>query len=444
MKKIATIKILVLLCLISTISCNDDNGDTLNKKEALVNVTAIAGIESVTLKWDLPSEAVKAYIISYNPGEVYLSEDDGSLQELKINGLPGGVEHTFTISWLDANLQASQTATISATPEIRPPGTFSGDLVFGNQSELDTFELEGEASLENIDGDLIIESDGSDNIFDLTVLADLKLIKGKLIIRDNPILADLDKLSSLTVVEEAEIIIQNNRNLYSLCGIANVTGTNAVTISENDFNPTFAQIVAGNCKTPDVSYTGFPRFNTQAEVDALPDGITNFPGELVIGLSAATNNITDLSKFSRVRVIGGRLLIQFTPNITDLSQFRSLSSVGTNEAADELVIRSNQNLVSLNGLQALNYVARRVGIRQNPSLATLNGLNNLRTIGEKTITIGTCGNASQGNPSLTNFCALEGIINSIGISNLSGASCIDTYSTFNPSFQDIINGNCSN
>lgn len=444
MKQISFIKILLIVSLMFTFSCSDDNADTFSKKEALVNLTADEGIESVTLSWDLPSEDVKAFIISYNPGEIYLSENDGTKNEIVIKNLTGGVKYDFTISWLDSNYNASQTVTISATPEIRPPGTFSGDLIFNNQSELDNFELDGQASLENIDGDLIIESDASGDIFDLSVLKDLKLIKGKLRIIGNPILSNLDNLSSLSTVEDGEITIQNNRNLFSLCGIAGVTGTNMVTIASNDFNPTFAQIVAGNCKTADLIYTGFPRFNTQAEVDALPDGITHFPGELVIGLSAATNDITDLSKFSKLRVIAGRLLIQFTPNITDVAGFRSLVSIGTNEAADELVIRGNQNLTTLNGLQALNYVARRVGIRQNPSLASLEGINNLRIIGEKTITIGTCGNATQGNPLLTNYCALKGIINSIGISNLSGASCIDSFSSFNPSFQDIIDGNCSN
>lgn len=444
MKNIFKIKLLLIFSLVFTLNCTDNGDDLTDKKEAISNVTAVAGIESVTLRWDLPSEKVKAYIISYNPGGVYLTQNDGTKNESVINGLTGGVEYTFTISWLDSGLKASKTISVSATPEIRQPGTFEGDLIFRNQADLDNFKLPNESALENVYGNLIIETDGSNNIFDLSVLKNLKLIRGNLRIIGNPILANLDNLSKLTKVEGREITIQNNRNLYSLCGISNVTGTNTITISGNDFNPTFAQIAAGNCKTTDVVYSGtLTRFNTQAEVDALPDGITHFPGELVIGLTAATNDIKDLSKFSKVRSVAGRVLIQFTPNITHLLGFRSLSTIGTNTAADELVIRSMQNLTTLDGLQALNYVARRVGIRQNPSLTTLEGINNLRKIGENNIAIGACGNAAQGNALLTDYCALKGLIRIIGIPALVlGGSCIDSYSTFNPSFQDILDGNC--
>lgn len=444
MKHILKLKLLVIVSLIFTFSCSDNQDDSIPRKAALANVIADEGIEAVTLTWDLPAENVKSYIISINPGGKYVALNDGTKKELILKNLTGGVTYTFTISWLDSNLNPSEMVTVAATPEIRPVGTYSGNLLFKNQSELDVFVLAGSAALENILGDLTIQSDASGNIFDLKVLKDLKFIQGKLKIIGNPILSNLDHLSKLTTVGDGIITIQNNRNLYSLCGISSITGTNSVTISGNDFNPTFSEIQAGTCKAPELAYTGtLTRFNTQAEVDALPDGLTSFPGELVIGLTEATNTITNLSKFSKVRKVGGRLLVQFTPGITDLLGLRSLVSIGTNTGVDELVVRSNKTLTTLNGLQALNYVARRVGIRQNPALTTLEGLNNLKTIGDKTITIGICGNATGGNPLLTNFCALDGIINSIGVSQLNPASCIDNYTTFNPTFQNIIDGTCS-
>ena len=150
-----------------------------------------------------------------------------------------------------------------------------------------------------------------------------------------------------------------------------------------------------------------------------------------------------MSKFSKLRRIEGRLIIQRSPLLTDLTGFRSLEFIGATPS-DELVIRQMDGLLTLDGLQALIQVGRRIGIRENPILQTLEGINNIRSIGENKINIGNCGDAGRGNPLLTDYCALQGIIKAIGIPALElGGSCIDSYSTFNPSFQDVLDGNCS-
>jgi hypothetical protein len=442
MNKIIRKKLLVLISLVFIFGCDKDE-PAVTKNSGLTNFTAETGIESVVLSWDLPTENVTAYIINYNPGGIYLPLNDGEQNQLTISDLEGGTEYTFNISWLDANYDASQIVSVSSIPEVRPPGTYYGDLVFGNQSDLDDFKLPDEAALENVNGDLIIISDGTNDIFDLSKLENLKKISGKLEIRDNPILSSLSDLVSLTNIDGGSLVIQNNRNLVNFCGLSGLPGNITSSINGNGYNPTLDEILAGNCKTEDLVYDGYPRFNTQAEVDALPDGITHFPGELVIGLDAATNNITDLSKFSKLRYIGGRLIIQRSPLLTDLTGFVSLEFIGETDS-DELVVRQMEGLVTLDGLQALIHVGRRIGIRENPNLQTLEGLNNVREIGENKITIGTCGNPEQGNPLLTDYCALKGLIEEIGVEQLEqSGSCIDSYSSFNPSFQDILDGKCS-
>tara|TARA_B100000809_G_scaffold213624_1_gene218088 strand:+ start:58558 stop:59898 length:1341 start_codon:yes stop_codon:yes gene_type:complete len=446
MKQVYKIKFYIVFSCIALLSCEDTKETIFEKNAALVNLTAESAIETVNLKWDLPAEEVNNYIISYTPGDIYFALDDGTQNELTISGLDGEVAYTFTISWLDVLLGASNTVSISETPKIRPPGTFTGDLIIGNQSELDNLELPNEASLEVIAGNLKIISDGSDNILDLSKLENLKRITGSVEIKNNPILSNLSAFISLVTIEGGAVDIENNRNLINFCGLENIPTTTNTNITSNGFNPTFSEILAGNCKTEDLIYDDpdNDRFNTQAEVDALPDGITHFVGELVIGLDADSNDITDLSKFSKLRHIGGRFIFQRTPFITDLTGFRSLEFVG-NTDSDEFLIRQTDGLVTLDGLQALTHVGRRIGVRENPNLTTLEGLNNIRTIGENKITIGGCGNTTQGNPLLTNYCALEGLIKSVGIPALeAGGSCIDSYSSFNPNFQDILNGNCEN
>lgn len=445
MKTFFKIQLLLIISLLILSSCNnDDDIVSQDKNKALENLNAEASIESVILSWNLPNQDVQAYIIKYNPGDVYLTIDDGQPNQVTIENLEAGIEHTFEVSWLDTSLNTSESVTVSSIPEVRPPGSFSGDLVFGNQSEIDEFQLSDEAALVNIDGNLTIQSDGSDDIVDISIFDNLNTITGNLVIKDNSLFSNLDTFQALENVEGNEIIIQNNRNLVNFCGLGNVSASINTTIDGNGFNPSQEEIFTNNCKTPDLVYDGFPRFNTQAEVDALPDGITHFPGELVIGLDAAANDITDLSKFSKLRRIEGRFIMQRTPLITDMSAFTSLEFIG-NTDSDELVIRQMDNIVSLDGLQALTHVGRRIGIRENPSLQTLDGLNNIRFIGENKITIGACGNADQGNPLLTDYCALTGVVERFGVDVLEqSGSCIDSFSSFNPSFQDILDGNCSN
>ena len=206
------------------------------------------------------------------------------------------------------------------------------------------------------------------------------------------------------------------------------------------FNPSFTDISIGTCSSV---FTGDITVATQAEVDAIPIQYTHITGRLNI----LAGDISDLSKFSNLRDIGRRLLIQDSPNITDMTGFSSLEAIGSLDANEELVVRRMDGLTTLNGLQALTSVGRRVGIRQNTALTTLEGLNNLQTIGENKINIGDAacgGDTAMSNTMLTDFCALQGLVSAVGVAALeAGGSCIDNSTAFNPSFTDISNGTCS-
>jgi hypothetical protein len=446
MKNILKIKLLLILSLALNIGCSDDDEQVIVKNSPIENFTAQSDIESITLSWDVPSEDVSSFIIRYEPGEESVILNDGTINQITIDELEGGTEYTFSIWWVDNNLDPSKIVTLTAIPEVSPLVTFVGDLVFGNQLELDNIQFTDDGALQRLIGNLVIVSDGTDDIIDLSVFENLIFVTGTVTISDNPILSNLDALSSLATVEGGIITIQNNRNLYSFCGLSGLEAPITETINGNSFNPTYTDIVGANCKAPDVIYDDpdNDRFNTQAEIDALPDGITHIAGELIVGLDASTNDITDLSKFSKLRRIEGRLIIQRSTLLTDLTGFRSLEFIG-NTDSDELVIRQMDGLTTLDGLQALVQVGRRVGIRQNPVLETLEGINNLKIIGENKITIGDCGNAGNGNPLLTDYCALLTLIEEVGVDQLEqSGSCIDSFSSFNPSFQDVLNGNCKN
>tara|TARA_B100000809_G_scaffold213624_1_gene218084 strand:+ start:50136 stop:52052 length:1917 start_codon:yes stop_codon:yes gene_type:complete len=239
-------------------------------------------------------------------------------------------------------------------------------------------------------------------------------------------------LSQLTFakpfVVSSEELVSLSKNIFYTTFINDLTNETVAT------SKTAVVVIADNIFTGDITVT------TQAEVDALPAlKYTHITGRLnILG-----GDISDLSKFSLLRDIGKRLLIQDCSSLTDLTGLSALEAIGSLGTTEEFLVRRNAGLTTLNGLQALTSVGRRVGIRQNPDLTTLEGLNNLVTIGTNVLTIG--GESGQGNALLTNFCALSGIITSIGAAVLeaNASSYINNETLFDPSFEEITDGTCS-
>ncbi len=76
----------------------------------------------------------------------------------------------------------------------------------------------------------------------------LESIGGSFIISDNDRLCCFTKSDNLHSIN-GNLSIQNNSILMNFCGFQNITNINGdVTISDNLFNPTFEEIIAGNCR----------------------------------------------------------------------------------------------------------------------------------------------------------------------------------------------------
>lgn len=183
-------------------------------------------------------------------------------------------------------------------------------------------------------------------------------------------------------------------------------------------------------------YDGDITVNSQADVNSLPENITEITGKLdILG-----TEINDLSKFSSLTAIGGRLLIQDSDLLTDLSGLSSLQSIGASDNG-ELVVRRMDALLNLNGLQALTHVKRRVSIYENPVLTSLEGLNNLAQISNNSVATDVYLIRVYNNASLEDFCGLNGIVLVIGSSDLdNSANDYISGNELNPSFQDIGDG----
>ncbi|MFY0608547.1 MAG: fibronectin type III domain-containing protein [Cyclobacteriaceae bacterium] len=370
-----------------------------------------------------------------------------------------------------ADVDAIKTKYTKITGRLKIGNYANGDItdlsILNNVRTVDYLEVDGNSLLEDLSGLESLDSIITGNltlrenlkIKSLKGLSSLTYLRNDIAFWNNAKLASLEGLENMTFVDEIFIGYtagaeeRPNPRLTDYCGLTNLVSLNLAkiqgnrsVINANAYNPTFEEIASGTCATDPIEdnvLEGGLRVNTQAEVDALPQ-YTKITGELVVGLDAATNDITDLSKFSKLSEIGGRLIIQRSPMITDLTGFSALTAIGT-ESVQELVVRQMDALTTLDGLQALKSVSRRIGIRENPILETLEGLNNIETIGENTITIGaSCSSTEADLPKLTDFCALSGLVSRIGVSTLeSGGSCINTNNALNPSFQDILDGNCA-
>lgn len=139
--------------------------------------------------------------------------------------------------------------------------------------------------------------------------------------------------------------------------------------------------------------------------------------------------IESLEVFQRIEYIGN-ITINGMDGLQSLQGFNNISE------AHNISIKANKNLITLSGLDKLTNT-RFLSIQSNNSLENLNGLENLTTTSY--VDIGRSQyNTNNGNPILSNFCALQnlfgyGTYNNVYIEN----------NAFNPSIPNITQGNCS-
>ena len=100
-----------------------------------------------------------------------------------------------------------------------------------------------------------------------------------------------------------------------------------------------------------------------------------------------------------------------------------------------LEILNNDSLIDLEGVENIQSI-EELHIKNNLLLSSLNGLENITMISD--LEVGSANFPGQGNPSLIDFCALQswlitGNFNTVNIHD----------NAFNPTVQDIIDGNCT-
>ncbi|MCK5907813.1 MAG: hypothetical protein KAG37_09495 [Flavobacteriales bacterium] len=337
-------------------------------------------------------------------------------------------------------------------------GGHSADLNINTQKELDDLEY-----IEEV-GNLIIASEGVDQIIDLSNLRSIKRVNGSIYVINNSKLSALDGIS---VFVDGDVIIQRNKSLERLTpnfikgnvrninikdneSLQNVVGfdqiesvnsvsvefnnslvdlnglsslkeiSGDVTISNNDelkyFQP-FVDIVYFNgalkvnnnkslydadglyklqsmatrselknntIYTTDLGLMkviyegkGKLKFTNQQELDLFGQCYNkkSFKGDIIIDKSSITN----INALKVLNEIDGRLIIKRNDNLVSIEGLSQLVSI------DNLIISFNKNLGTLSGLENLSTVKNNVVIYRNTFLTDTSSISDDISLGGKLV-----------------------------------------------------------
>lgn len=253
-------------------------------------------------------------------------------------------------------------------------------------------------SLKNIQGLTGVEQSGEVRIYgnpqltELTGLDNIEYVNLGLYIQHNAMLMNLDALSNLKSIEN-ELIISDNASLMHIDGLNNVENWSRSIVILNN-----AVLENINALSP-IQDASSISINDNPSLENL-DGLSNLKS--VNTLSLNNNKL-----------------------LTHVNPLRNLKVVGT------MTINNNQNLSDISGLSSLESVAVNLNLKGNDALSNLEGLNQLRIIGRDL--------SIQSNSALTDFCALQPELIAEGL--IGGYNVRDN--AFNPTKNDLIDGNCS-
>ncbi len=221
--------------------------------------------------------------------------------------------------------------------------TYPGNLVFTNQTQIDTFYIYY-YNCTKIDGDVIIE--GND-IWNFAGLNRINTITGNLTIQNNPILPILSWLDNLTYIG-GDFLVQKNNALVSFEGL------NGLKTIDGYFH------VWNNNKLKEFKGAG-----TKPALGEL----TTVGKELYI---FNNDELTSLAGLDNVTYIGGYLDIWDNNGLASLAGLNKVDSVG-----GSVYIADNDMLNSLTGLDNIKKIKGYLNIADNDVLNNISGISNI-------------------------------------------------------------------
>ena len=291
---------------------------------------------------------------------------------------------------------------------------FIGDAILTTQGEINTFAAQ---EYSGIVGSLVIGNpDEASNITDISTLNTLDYVSLSIVIQ-NTNLVSLNGLENINREPDFEIRIENNLLLENVDALSNIPGEDiSITISNNSSL---------------ISLLGL-------------EGITGVSFRLRIINNPELLSLEGLNSIefaNGIEIIDNSSLV----SLSGLDQLNSLRSASIRNNSSLESLNGLQNLISapfslniinndiLNDLTALSNLSSEIdflNISNNEALDNLNGLENVEFFNHSIFI--------SENSSLSDFCAIQ-----TPLSNRSPNNTNISNNTFNPTVQDIIDGNCS-
>jgi len=244
-------------------------------------------------------------------------------------------------------------------------------------------------------------------------------ISGLLLIGNNQgDITDLSPLSSLINVGTLQI---EDLDITSFEGLNNIVD---IEFSLNIIHNTSLLTLEGLSNNLTIGYDLSILENySLTSLNGLPS-FSNIGRDLII---RNNNQLNDITALFNINEVGRDFILRFNSQLNDLSPLSNLYEIGRN-----FFLFQNDQLSSLSGLENLTHIGGNFDITNQIFITEINGLSNLQTV---------MGNLSIiNNPQLTNLCGIENLISNNG---LDGDYTVEG-NVYNPTLQDIIDGNCSN
>ncbi|HPF11959.1 MAG TPA: hypothetical protein PKW08_10790 [Flavobacteriaceae bacterium] len=464
---------LLIAVLITFLSCSKDDKNTADGTTITASNFTISVVENPQ-----DGQVIGTIEASTNQGSLnFTIAQENPVGALKVGSTNGEV------SVLDSSLfNYSNNPIISATIKISNGSTFKninitinlepsieniyeGSVTLKTQEEVNDF---GANNYTQITGQLTIghpEETGSTNIVDLSPLHSIGIVAA-LTIKNNTLLTTTEGLNLSTI--SVQLAVVNNPLLVHLKGFASMTYFNNIFIFDNEALSDlseFSQItkigyfsLIGCESLPNIDWlqnltaleSGFDISNCDSliSLDGLSN-VTSFSGPLENRGIRISNNLL-LENLDGLQNLTTSLYNLDIFNNSSLQNIEGLSNINVFQ---ELTITENESLQNLIGLGSITKVNIHIEIKRNNSLTDLVGLENLETSpGIFTI---------DGNLNLNNLNGLEGlthiyslrIVNNTNLTDFCSLQNLLTTDTntgfyafenaYNPTKQDIIDGNCS-
>ncbi len=383
-----------------TINENPEEGAILTQIQAQSNLDEFAyELEHVTIE--------DAIVLDRDTGEVIVN--DASLFNFELHQ-----EMRFNIRVSVQQRIERAVLTIRIT-NLDPEGEFRGYVDLTSQERVDFFGSnnyqsisrnltiggpvpDGETpittllplqALTRVGGHLTIEN--ADELPNLNGLEGLEFVEDNLVIENNDVLNDLTQLSNLTVADD--FIIKRNHNFVHLQGPENLSVGRTLQITE--------------CS----GLLSIQGFAGNAQIEGLTIDLNAF--------------LTNIDAFGNLETLSGELQIINNPNLMDLDFLENLRQVGSHASIHKNPMATSIVLPSLESVQG------DFSIASNLAVTSIIGLEGLTHVGGNFQVVN--------NSNFGDFCVFTNLIENEGIQQ----NYIVSGNSFNPSQQDILDGNCS-